>query len=145
MSHKDAGNYGAKHIQGPPADALLTRELKTLTKDGCISCTDAHAVSKDLGIPPAEIGKAIDGMEIKIIRCQLGLFGHEKGKRNIVAQAAEVDESLAALLGNTAFQNRISCKALWDIAQERNMQKMDLTSACEAMGIKIVSCQLGAF
>jgi hypothetical protein len=40
---------------------------------------------------------------------------------------------------------RLPCAEAWRIADERNLKKMDVSSAVEALEIKIKPCQLGAF
>jgi len=40
---------------------------------------------------------------------------------------------------------RLPCAAAWDIAAQAGISKMALSAACEALGIKIKPCQLGAF
>jgi hypothetical protein len=41
--------------------------------------------------------------------------------------------------------DRISCKSAWNVATRLNLAKIDVSNACEALGIKICKCQLGAF
>jgi len=40
---------------------------------------------------------------------------------------------------------KLSCAAAWEIAGSLNISRTKVASACEAMGIKIKPCQLGAF
>ena len=41
--------------------------------------------------------------------------------------------------------NRITCAAAWNLAKEMGLTKLEVSSACEAMEIKVSTCQLGAF
>lgn len=49
-------------------------DLKTLYCGGWISCSQAHAVAKRIGISVANMGKLLDFMNIKIRQCELGCF-----------------------------------------------------------------------
>jgi hypothetical protein len=41
--------------------------------------------------------------------------------------------------------DRLTCARAWEIAKKLGIGKMEVSSACEALEIKISSCQLGAF
>ena len=145
MSHKDAGNYPAKRADGGSVDPAVAKGVRDLSRDGEIACADAHDISTKLEITPGEIGKAIDLMEMKIIRCQLGLFGYEESRRNIIEPADIVSDDLREQIIKGADDSRVSCASLWKIADERGISKMDVTAACEKLNLKICCCQLGAF
>ncbi|MBM4315079.1 MAG: hypothetical protein FJ122_14340 [Deltaproteobacteria bacterium] len=40
---------------------------------------------------------------------------------------------------------RLSCVAAWSIAAELKVPRLEASSACEALRIRIKPCQLGAF
>jgi len=48
--------------------------VKLATPEGRISCADAHALARKLGVELILIGKAADELKIKIRNCQLGCF-----------------------------------------------------------------------
>jgi len=54
-------------------------------------------------------------------------------------------EDLKDAISDALIQGRLSCKNAWDIASRFKVHKMKVSGACEAMGIKIKHCQLGAF
>ena len=81
MGHEDAGHYAAKHPQGTRANPDIEKRLKERIADGRIGCAAAHAVAGELGVPPSEVGVAIDLLEARIEKCQLGLFGYRPEKR----------------------------------------------------------------
>jgi len=56
-----------------------------------------------------------------------------------------VTEDLKNAISQALVQGRLSCKSAWDIATRFKMHKMKVSSACEAMGVKIKHCQLGVF
>ncbi|MCX7678176.1 MAG: hypothetical protein N2316_03065, partial [Spirochaetes bacterium] len=104
----------------------------------------AFSIAQRFFKSPDEIGKAIDFLAIKITKCQLGLFGYGKVKK-IIKPAEHVPTHLYELLIEVAHDNRISCKALWDVANRAGIAKFEAACACEKLGIKITECQLGAF
>ena len=144
MTHNHAGKYSAKHPGGSVCRPEIAAVIKKHANNGRITCVAAHVLATAFRVQPAEIGKAIDLMEYRIIRCQLGLFGYSPEK-NIVTAAKDVPEDLRNELLRTAGGGRISCTVCWDIAQRRTMDKMIVASACEAISLQIHPCQLGAF
>lgn len=144
MTHEDAGKYGAKHPAGTTADPALAAAVQDRAEDGQITCTAAHEIAGALGVAPAEVGKAVDLLELRIIACQLGLFGYYPG-RKIVEAAEVVVDDLRDRLGPFAAAGEIGCAEAWDIADTLGIERMSVAAACETLGIKIKRCQLGAF
>lgn len=145
MSHKDAGNYARKRSTDADFRPEIADCIRNKSKSGRISCSGAHGIAGELGSKPGEIGKAIDLMEIKVIQCQLGLFGYAGEQRNVVSPAGHVPDDLKRRILTDVKNHRISCESLWNIAQERGISKFDMTAACETMKQKICCCQLGTF
>jgi len=54
-------------------NAIETEVLK-VAKDRNIDCARVLAIAKKLKVPPKDVGKAIDGLGIRICNCQLGCF-----------------------------------------------------------------------
>jgi len=117
-------------------------------EDGKLPCTQAHAVAHILGVSPLEVGTAATKADIRISRCQLGLFGYgpkAKGKHKIVHPMEDVPERLAARLRALAKEDGISCIAIWQTADKLGYQRLEASSAVEAMGLRVSRCQLGCF
>lgn len=53
--------------------------VKEAAKNGKIACPEALSLANTLGLPPFLVGRAADKAGIKIVGCQLGCFGLEKG------------------------------------------------------------------
>ena len=83
-------------------------------------------------------------MEIRIGKCQLGLFGHGKNDKP-VKPAKTIRTDIEEAIKEALVNNRLSCKAAWEIAEKFGVPKMRISSLCEALKIKIKPCQLGAF
>ncbi len=144
MTRSQKGHYRAKHPEGTQVDAGLRDEVGHGLENGRIACRQAFEIVQRLKVPPLEVGKAIDLQEGRIHACQLGLFGYGSGEKR-VRKAAEVADDLAGAINADLTDGRLACRNAWQIAENFNVARMDISSACEAMGIKIGPCQLGAF
>ena len=142
MTHSDAGNYAAKH-QNQSIPAELKKMIEAALADNRLSCREAHKIAADSEFTPEDVGRAADLMEIRLTGCQLGLFGH--GKKEKVKAAASLDAKLEKALQKSLIAGTLPCLTAWQIAADFNLQKTDITAACEAGKIKITPCQLGAF
>ena len=144
MAHEDAGHYAAKHPPGTECDPQIWQAVKTHLKDGMISCAAVHKTARELNVPPAEIGKAIDLKEYRLCKCQLGLFGYGPEKKR-VRPADTVPPELADAIRASLVNDRLPCASSWALAKAFKMRKMELSAACETLHIKIKPCQIGAF
>ncbi|BBO87091.1 hypothetical protein [Desulfosarcina ovata] len=144
MTHEDAGHYAAKH-PGGEIDPTIAEAIAAKEKDGKITCSAAHAIAEKHGCTPQTVGMTIDLLEKRIHKCQLGLFGYGDNKEKAIKATSTVAEPLKHAIEKAVDNERISCAAAWTVAKEMNMSKLEISSACEAMGIKITKCQLGAF
>jgi len=144
MTHEDAGHYAAKHSKDTKINPETAEAIKLWASDKKIGCAVAHKIAGDLDIVPIEVGTAIDLLEYRIIRCQLGLFGYDP-KTKIVKPAGEVSPELKKAIHENMKNNRLSCLSCWKIAKQLNLRKMAVSAACETLEIKLYKCQLGAF
>jgi len=144
MAHKDAGNYGAKHGSESSLNRDIGQAVEKRAVNGEITCANAFAVADELHISPGEVGVSIDLMEIRISKCQLGLFGYGPEK-TIVKPAETVSEELEKAVRDGLVNGRLPCAIAWEISERFNIPKMNMSSACETLRIKIKPCQLGAF
>ena len=130
--------------KGGQADPAVASALEKRSTEGEISCAKAEGAALDQKADMAEIGKTLDVLGIRIIECQLGLFGYGKRKK-AVTPAQSVSPGLRDAISAALVDGRLSCKDAWEIASRVRTQRMAVASACEAMGIRIKPCQLGAF
>jgi hypothetical protein len=120
-------------------DALLGR-----SQDGQLACAVAFDIALGLKRPAAEIGQAMDQLGLRIVKCQLGLFGYAPEKK-IVRAADTVHSEMEAAIRAKLENGMLSCRDAWGIAQALTAPKMGVSAACEALKVKIKPCQLGAF
>lgn len=122
------------------------REKQTAKDE--LFCVSAFQIAEALNVEPLAVGQAADEMDVKLGRCQLGLFGYgpkAEGRHRIVEPAEEVAPELAQAIQDRVGEKGLSCKAAWEIAASLDLPRMQVASAAEALEIKIVRCQLGAF
>jgi hypothetical protein len=145
MTHRDEGHYAEKHGTRAGLDQVITEAIKKHSIGGKLTCVAAFHITEEMNIKPSEVGHALDLLEMKITKCQLGLFGHEKGKRLVVKPADTVPPDLEKALRAGLLNGRLPCATAWDIAKRFDVPKMNITSACERLDLRIALCQLGAF
>jgi hypothetical protein len=144
MTHADKGKFFQKHPAETKIDEDLKQEIISQAKDNNLSCKAAEKTAQKKNTAMSEIGVAIDMLNINIVQCQLGLFGYD-GKTKIVAAAENVAAELETAIKAALANNRLPCRAAWDIADKLRLKRMEVCAACEKMKIKVKPCQLGAF
>jgi len=127
-----------------PMDAALKDALRRQAREGELPCAVAFKLASELGRPPADIGEAADLLGIRLVKCQLGLFGYTPQKK-IVQAAPAADPAMQTAIREKLVTGRLACRSAWEIAVAFHVPKMAVSAACEAMQIKIKPCQLGAF
>jgi hypothetical protein len=138
------GKYSRKHPEGTTPDPAVVAALEEVAAEGRVSCAVAHDLACELSVPPSIIGKTMDMLEYRIVKCQMGIFGYEPVKK-ILKPAAEVSDDLRERLHTVAPEGRVSCRSCWKVAESLGIQKIAVAAACDALGLKIKPCQLGAF
>jgi hypothetical protein len=144
MAHNQAGNYKSKHPRDIKIDERITQELSKSVKEGDVTCAEASRIADELKVPMSEVGVGLDLMEIRIKRCMLGLFGYPENKI-IVKPTASISPQLEADIRASLIDGRLPCRVAWDIADRLKISRLEVSSACEAIKIKVKPCQLGAF
>jgi len=148
MAHEDAPHYSRKHPPGEQADPRLAEAVrkKAGAGRGTISCRAAFEIVSESGVDPSGVGRTIDLLEVRLVACQLGLFGYpskEGGKA--VEPAAAVSPELEKAIRERLADGRLACADAWAIADSRGLKRIEVAAAAEKLGIRIKPCQLGAF
>jgi len=144
MTNAHAGHYQAKHPAGTSPNPAVAEALKEIAGEGRVTCQQAHALARKLRVPPPEVGKTADLLEMRIVECQLGLFGYEPEKK-IARPLESMPHKLRQEIERRAQDRKIACASCWQVADVAGVNKLTVGSACETLGIKVVRCQLGAF
>jgi len=144
MAREDGPKFSGKHGANAQADPNATDKIKQNAVNGEVACAVAFKIADELNITPAEVGKAIDLLDYRIMKCQLGLFGYLPDKKRVKPKAPE-DQQLEQAIRDALVDEKLVCGDAWSIASRFKVPKMTVSAACEALGIKIKPCQLGAF
>ena len=147
MTHEDAGKYALKHPPGTRPNERIAKAIRENSLDGTLACAMGEKISKELKVDISEVGITADLMEIKIKNCQLGLFGWgKKPNHGKAIQAADsVSVEIKSALEEVTENGKVTCAALWMIADRFSVDRKTIAAACETLRIKIRACQLGAF
>ena len=144
MTHRDAGDFSEKHGPEDKPNPDVAKAIQDGAESGQIACAKVFKIASGLSVSPSEAGKTVDLLKVKLAKCQLGLFGYTPEK-SIVKPADKVPPELETAIRGHLVDGRLPCAQAWQIAVELNLKKMDVSSAAEALKIKIKPCQLGAF
>ena len=52
----------------------VTQKVKSVSKDGKISCKQALKLAEEEGISSRELGNLLNELKVKVMGCQLGCF-----------------------------------------------------------------------
>ncbi len=134
--------------EGITPDEDIVEAIQARLADGMLACASAFAIAHDLEVEPLTVGKAADVLQIRLNRCQLGLFGYpgKQGWDNSNVAALPVPYGLPeALTSAKDAAGHLSCAKAWEIASEFEISRMQVGYLADKLGIKITPCQLGAF
>jgi PIN domain nuclease of toxin-antitoxin system len=124
--------------------SFLEQEIIKHAGNNELSCATAFEIAGKLNVRVKDIGEAADRLKVRLVKCQLGLFGYKPDKK-IVKAAETVSAELKAAIGKCLEDERLTCIKAWEVAAQLKIQKLPVSCACEALKIKIKECQLGAF
>ncbi len=144
MSTKKSRPFSEKHDPDFRPDPSIEREVRERASNREISCALAFKIAEDLRVEPREVGRTADVLDIRLVKCQLGLFGYKPEKKIVTAEDApnrEIEDAIT----RSSEDNRLSCEKAFQIAAQFNIGKLTISNACQANLIQIKPCQLGAF
>ncbi len=144
MSANKKSLYSEKHRPNLRPDPRIEIEIKKRCEKQEISCVRAFEIADRLNVKPMEVGRTADLMNIQLVKCQLGLFGYKPEKKIVRAEETSNQALLDEVIGSSE-NNRLTCEKAWQIADQLNIGKRKVSNVSQANGIKIKSCQLGAF
>lgn len=134
--------------EGFTMDSEIENAIRDHLVDGHLSCAHAHAIARAHNVLPALIGHTVDALNIRLTRCQLGLFGypHKKGwAASGVTELPTPERFVKALKEAAGDENKITCLALWQLAAEYKVSRMQAGYLADGHNIQIMHCQIGAF
>lgn len=137
---KKNGDYPSADQLDPVLKDIILEKAKL----GELPCALGFDIAKKQGVPVETVGMYADVLEIRLTKCQMGLFGHTPETKR-VKPIFPADDKLRSAIEKALVNGKLPCKSAWRIASEQKCSKMDISCACEAMKIRLRDCQLGAF
>jgi hypothetical protein len=125
-------------------DQRLLEIIKERLQSGKLPCAVAFDVAKNYNTGTQTIGQTVNAANIRLCKCQLGLFGYSP-ENKIIKSLDTVEPELEQAINETKKENVIQCSQIWEIAKKLGMRKLHVSCACETLKLKIKGCQLGAF
>ena len=125
-------------------DDRVVMAVREQAQDGALRCAAAFRIAEDLGLSPLAVGRAADALNVRLMRCQLGLFGHGE-RKSVVEPAERVTPELEQAIREGLILDRLPCAVAWAIAVRFGMPKLHVANGAEKLGLRVGQCQLGAF
>ena len=144
MTREKGQKFSAKHDPDARVDPTIAEKINKHIVNNELACAVAFKIAEELAVPPAEVGKTLDLLNLKLNKCQLGLFGYGPAKKKVTPKAPD-NPRMEDDIHRKLIDGKLACRDAWDIASQYKVPKMTVSSACESLGIKIKPCQLGAF
>jgi hypothetical protein len=126
----------------------LQSRVRAAAADDQLPCALAHRLAHEWGLMPEALGAAAKEAGIRIICCQMGLFGFgPKGSPSYraVRPADHVPEDLLVEVQAGLIDGRLPCLAAWELGQRHGLSYRRMGNILEALRIKVRQCQLGQF
>jgi hypothetical protein len=136
--------FSEKHHSNLRPDPGIAKEIEKQSDKQEICCACAFKIAGRLNVRPEKVGLTADLMNIKVVKCQLGLFGYKPRNKIVKAEEAS-DQALRDAVTGLSEENRLTCEKAWQIADRLNISKLKVCNVSQANGIKIKGCRLGAF
>jgi hypothetical protein len=125
-------------------DDRIVTAVREQAPDGTLRCATAFRIAEDLDVSPLAVGRVADGLNVRLMRCQLGLFGHGE-RKSVVEPAESVTPELEGAIREGLVVGRLPCAVAWAVAARFGMPKLHVANAAEKLGLRVGQCQLGAF
>jgi len=124
----------------------LLEAVREAATDGRLPCAHAAALAHRFSVSIATVGRVANEAELRIVRCQLGLFGFDEFEtKSLIPRLPSVAPWLVAEIRTRLDADGLPCEAAWPLADAAGLPRIALSAAADALGVRIVRCQLGCF
>jgi hypothetical protein len=144
MTRDKSQKFSEKHGPNATLNNLIKDKILANAKNDELACAVAFKIAGETNTLPAEVGRTVDLLDFRLVKCQLGLFGYKPEKKIVTAKSPE-DPNLEDAIHAALTDETLSCRDAWEISRKFQIPKMAVSAACEALKIKVKPCQLGAF
>ena len=144
MSKNSDEKYAQKHEATAVPHGEAARMAKERAVDGGLSCAKAFKIAEECAIPPLEMGKTLDLLELRLTHCQCGLFGFPPPDKKRIKALESMPPKLEEEIKAAAEDGTVPCVDVWRIAKKLEMTRLEAACGCETLEISIRPCQLGS-
>jgi len=127
----------------------IAEAIKEALVEGHLPCAAAFAISERLAVEPLDVGKEADALDVRLSKCQLGLFGYgskAEGTHRRVVPMENVPPTLEQGIRDALDDDgNLSCAAAWQMAEALGEGRQTVSDAADGLDVHIIRCQLGAF
>lgn len=129
-----------------PDDSDLLAALRSRLREGRLPCAEAFALAHEWHVAPLEVARRAEAEGMRIGWCQLGLFtGAVKGEKGWPAGPYEVSAEVQAAITAALEEGALPCARAWGVAKRLGLERLEAGRAANAIGVRIVQCQLKCF
>ncbi len=145
MTDAPKPHYASKHPADARPEPKLAEAIARRSSPDGLSCENAFELAAELRVDPDRIGRTADLAELRLIRCQLGLFGWPETPTEQSVPAEPMRSTIEAAIRRELVDGGLPCIRAWTIADELQIPRMAVAAVCNATDVRITRCQLGAF
>jgi hypothetical protein len=130
------------------SDPKVAAAIRERLVGGMLSCSAAFTIVHALDVEPLEVGWTANSIEVRLTRCQLGLFGYpgKQGWDTYNVPSLPVPPGLPeAIEGARDDEGNLPCSTAWELASRFEASRMLVGYVANTLDVKITPCQLGAF
>ena len=132
-----------------PIDERIAAAIRSRLENGRLACAAAGEIAAGLAVAPIEVGRTADRLQVRLDRCELGLFGYPhraKGWEIAGIASLPVPDGLEAALRDAgAGRGEVTCERLSQEARRFSAPLLQVGWLADRLGLKIRDCPLGAF
>jgi hypothetical protein len=120
--------------------------IRNRLRDGRLPCAEVFALAHEWHVAPLAVAQQAEAQGVRLGWCQLGLFtGAVKGVKGWPDGPYEVPAEVRDAIDGALEEGVLSCAWAWSVAKHLGMERLEVGRAANAMGVRIVHCQLGCF
>jgi len=120
--------------------------LRETAEKGALPCSAALALAAQHGVDADTVAQAAANEDLRIIHCQLGLFGYQQfGAKRLTPEVSKLPPWLIAKLQESLVDGRLPCIAVWELADRYGLPRLAISAAAELLDLRVSRCQLGCF
>ena len=81
MAFPSGKKFAEKYGPNAKPDSLIEDKILRCIKNSELACAVAFEIAEELQVSPDAVGMTADLLNVKLVKCKLGLFGHKPQKR----------------------------------------------------------------